>query len=167
MILLQHSDRTAAMEFTSRKDIKASQASVFGAISEFATFERQARSHGIEIVRTNAESAGNDGLSWKLGFELGGRRRVMTAHMEAFVPPKGYIIAASMDGIDLRMVFDLIALSPGTTRMNSGLSMVPRGIKARVMVQSLKMVRGRIQSRIDGQLADFATAIEIRQGGTS
>ena len=63
-------------------------------------------------------------------------------------------------GIDASIDIELVPLAKTRTRMIVGLELKPRSIKAKLVVQSLKIAKGSIQRRIENRLKSFARELE-------
>jgi len=154
------------MEFVTRKDIEAPQEQVFGALIDFSAFERQALRNNIDVTRTSDVPAGL-GASWRIRFEFRNRPWTVDARITSFEPNSGYVIRGVSSGIDVEVTVDLLALSRNVTRLSATVTLLPRTLAMRVLVQSLRLVRGRIQAQLDDRIARTARDVQDRWRASS
>lgn len=150
------------MEFVTLKDVEAPQDHVFGAMVDFAAFERQALRHDIEVVRTSGAARVGLGTSWRVKFEYRSRPWAVDARITNFEPTSGYVITGTTSGLDVVALVDLLSLARGITRLSITIRLEPRSMTTRLLVQSLRFVRGSIQARLDQRIARLASDIEDR-----
>lgn len=148
------------MEIISQTDVEAPQDFVFGAVADFNSFERQALRRGIDVSRLSDPGPVDTGARWRVKFEYRGRKWDVESHIAAFDRPGGYRILSASDGMDLETTVDLLALSRNVTRMTVTLKPRARTVVNRVFLQSLKLVRGRVQEKMDGFARRFADSVE-------
>ena len=60
------------------------------------------------------------------------------------------------------MVFTLVALSPRRTRLSADLTLMPRNLSARLLVQSLKLARANLTRKYKLSMANYAKSLEDR-----
>ncbi len=150
------------MRFTSKEDIEAPIEHVFAQVSDFQSFERAALRRGAEI-RCNREPARPGvGLRWHARFLLRGKQREVDTEVTTFDPPNCLAVAAHSTAFAGQLGVDLVALSPGRTRMTVDLVVKPQTLPARLLVQSLKLARTNLTRRFKKRVADYAAEVEDR-----
>ncbi|WP_108484890.1 SRPBCC family protein [Oceaniglobus ichthyenteri] len=155
------------MKFTTRKDIEAPLDYVFRAASDFAAFERQALRRNIEVVRTTGAAPVGCGTAWSLKVPYRNRLWTIDAEVTGFDVPTGFVIHGAGEGVDIDMTVGLMALSRNTTRFEISVDLRPRTMTTRMVVQSLKLAKGRIQGKFDTRIATFASDLEDRYRATA
>jgi carbon monoxide dehydrogenase subunit G len=150
------------MQFTGREDIEAPIDAVFAEISDFTRFERGAMRRGAEVQRTDSLEVPGVGMSWHARFRLRGRMREIDLRLTGFDPPNGLVIAAEAATMEAVFRVDLVALSRARTRLAVDLSVTPRTLAGRLMVQSMKLAKGKLAKRFRLRLADYAMDVEER-----
>ena len=78
----------------------------------------------------------------------------------------GLSLKGSGSGIDGLMAVELVALSPRRTRISVALNLSPTGLTGRLLLQSLKLARGKLNKRFKLRLADYARLTEERLNST-
>ncbi len=150
------------MQFASKEDIEAPLSDVFAMLCEFETFERSAIRRGIEVQRVNPSAPNEVGLAWDTKFKLRGRQREMRITLTEYEPPNTMQFVADSQGLDGTLTLDLLALSPGRTRMAVVLNLAPKNLSARLLVQSLKLAKSNLTKRYKVRVADYAKSLEDR-----
>lgn len=150
------------MNFRTKEDIAATIDVVFAAVSDFDGFERTALRRGAAVQRTSPPALAGKGMTWDLGFAFRGKPRTMTAELTVYDPPQHLVCRSETAGIDGTVIIDLLALSPNTTRLSVDLVLAPRTLSARLLVQSLKLAKAKLNRRFKRRVAEFAAEVEDR-----
>ena len=155
------------MQFTGKEDIEAPIDAVFAEITDFTRFERGAMRRGAEVERTDSLTEPGIGMSWQTRFKLRGRMRDVTLRLSEYDPPNGIVIAAEAATVEAVMRVDLVALSRARTRLAVDLSVTPRTLAGRLMIQSMKLAKGNLSKRFRLRVADYAMDVEDRHKRTA
>ena len=155
------------MQFTGREDIEAPIDAVFAEITDFTRFERGAMRRGAEVQRMDALTGPGIGMSWQARFKLRGRMRDVTLRLSEYDPPNGIVIEADATTVEAVMRVDLVALSRARTRLGVDLSVSPRNLAGRLMIQSMKLAKGNLSKRFRLRVADYAMDVEDRRKRTA
>ena len=150
------------MQFSSKEDIEAPIGDVFAMLAEFEAYERSAIRRGIEVQRVDAEAPLAVGLAWDVRFVMRGKKRDMRLNLIHFDPPNGMRIAALSQGLEGEMILELLALSPGRTRLTVTLELTPKTLSSRLLIQSLKLAKSNLTKRFKLKVADYAKNMEDR-----
>ncbi|MFW8635395.1 SRPBCC family protein [Cribrihabitans pelagius] len=154
------------MKFLSKEDIEAPISRVFEAIADFEHLERAAVRRGLEVERTGDIAAPDAGLAWDLRFQLRGKPRDIRLVLKEYEPVTGLALTGSGSGVEGTMQVALTALSPRSTRMAVELKLSASTLPGRLMLQSLKLARGKLESRFKQRLSDYAKLTEERLNRT-
>lgn len=150
------------MQFTAKEDVAAPIEFVFAQLSDFQSFERSALRRGAEVQRVDNKVDVGVGMKWDAAFKLRGRQREMQLELTEYDPPTGMVLSSRSPNMGGHMAVDLVALSRGRTRMSLEIDLKPKTLSARLMVQSLKLARGRLSKRFRERVAQFAEELEDR-----
>lgn len=153
------------MRLTTRKDIEAPLEAVWKILSDFDHWERAAMRRGVEVDRgAPATATGDVPLSWTAFLVWRERRRRVELAVAEQVPPQRLVVNAGGDTVEGTMTADLMDMGPQRTRITVSLEMRPLSLAARLFLQSMKLVRGRLQEKLDSRVAAFAADVESRSG---
>ena len=152
------------MKFSSKEDIEAPIGAVFAVLSEFESFERQAIRRGADIQRLGAIEPPHVGMGWQVGFSFRGRQRDLKVSLTEFEPDSRIAVTGEGDGLTGRMELELLALSPGRTRLSVAMTLEPKTLSARLLVQSLKLAKAKLSQKFKQRVAEFAALTEQRLG---
>ncbi len=150
------------MRFSGKEDIEAPIDEVFAAVTDFSTFERAALRRGADVRRTDSLGAPGVGMSWDIGFSFRGKPRLLVAEMTSYEEPSELAFASRVGGLDVFLTVDLLALSRKRTRLAVVTDLKPKTLSARLLVQSMRLGKTRLNARYKGRLADFAADFEDR-----
>jgi Polyketide cyclase / dehydrase and lipid transport len=145
------------MKLSARKDVEASAADLFQVLADFDHYERLALHQGADVERS-------DGPEWVIRFSWRGRARRVTSRVETFDPPRALALRGASGGFDYLMAVTLVPLSRNHTRLGAELDVRPRTLAARILLQTLKLGKGRLQGRFAARLETFADLLARRLG---
>ena len=155
------------MKFSTREDIEAPIDVVFETLCDFEAFERSAMRRGAEVQRLDRMVEPGVGMTWSALFELRGKKRNVQITMATFDKPNEIGLSAKSPGIDGTMVFELIALSRGRTRLKVELEVKPLNLSSRLLVQSMKLAKTSLTKKYKLRVAEYAKTVEERHARTA
>lgn len=150
------------MKLTTRQDIEAPIDFVYGRLSDFDQFERMAMRRGAEIERTDRLKTPGPGMSWRLRFTFRGRARKMLIRYLGGEPGSLLLWSFDSPSVEGNSQMELLALSARRTRLTMVMEARPKTLAARLVMQSLRLAKGRIQRRYDSGGGKLANLIEER-----
>ncbi|ETX29860.1 SRPBCC family protein [Roseivivax isoporae] len=150
------------MQFSVREDIEGGQEQVFAALSDFGALERSAMRRGLELERIDARAEPGPGMAWRTVFTFRGKPREATITLTEYDPPNRMVFDSVSGGLEVRSVLDLVALSRTRTRIAGDLTLLPKTLSARLLVQSLKLARTRAERKVKARASDYARDLEAR-----
>ena len=153
------------MKFSTRQDIEAPIDFVFARATDFSSFERQALRRGVEIERVDENKEICVGLQWSAGFSFRGKPRRVQAELTEYEPPQRLFFQSVSGGVEANMEVEFLPLSRQRTRVRLGLTLMPRTLPARLLVQSLKFAKNNLDDRFAKRLVSFGRDVEERYPG--
>ena len=150
------------MEFVSKEDINASVEEVFAVLSDFDTVERQALRRGADVRRTTPHRNPEPGMGWSAEFKFRGRKRRSDITLSEFDPPNRMVFDSVTGGLETRLIVDLMQLSKAHTRVTTHAVMTPKTLSARLLVQSMKLAKSKINRKFAVRMAQVARDVEER-----
>lgn len=150
------------MKLTSRQDIEAPVAFVFEALRDFDAWERAALRRGADVARTDRLREVMPGLSWLVKFAYRGKERKLALRLTQLEQPTLLGFSGTGSSLDGLAGIDLMALASRRTRVSVTLDVRPKTIGARVILQSLRLAKARINRRFADRVGQYCSEIETR-----
>ena len=147
------------MKLSNRVDIEAPIEYVFERVSDFEQVERRARREGLSVRRSH-DGPVTKGTQWHIEAEIRGRPREFTSTLVALAAPEGMRFDTVSDGLSVETTLELIPLSPYRTRAVVGFDMRARTLTVRLLLQSMKLAKSRLDERLKKRLTRYAHQIE-------
>ncbi|TFL18802.1 SRPBCC family protein [Jannaschia formosa] len=147
------------MQFTATEEIAAPIDAVWARVTDFDGFAEALRTRGGKAERQDEGPVG-PGSAWTGAAEIMGKIRFVEVTVTRMDVPTGLGIAAHAEGIDIVLDVTLEALSQARTRLTVTTQAAATSIRAKVLLQPLKLAHGTIEERYRGRVAGFARRIE-------
>ncbi len=150
------------MKFSGKTEIQASLNDIFAAFADFDAFEKYATKSGAEVSRIDDLISPGPGMIWDSRFEYRGKRRKATIELIDYNPPESLNFSAVADGFDAVMRIELIRLSAKETRARITFEVQAKSIAARLVLQSARLTKNRLNKRFRERLHRFGHDLEQR-----
>ncbi|MCE8006051.1 SRPBCC family protein [Aestuariivita sp.] len=150
------------MKLSTKEDVEAPIATVFGMLSDFEMFERSAIRRGAEVHRVGEHEAPEVGLAWEASFSMRGKERSARVELTQYTPPSDMVFESRSSGLITLLEIELMPLSPRRTRVAVSAQFKPSTLPARLFVQSMKLAKSNLSKRFKLRVADYAKDIEDR-----
>ena len=150
------------MKIALKHDVALTAGQAFAAATDFAEHERAARRRGVQVTRTDRLPAPGPGAAWNIVFRLRGRERQMETTLTALDPPRQAVFGGSSQHLTIALVFAVVPLARDRSRLLADLDLRPRTLRGRVMIQSARLARGRIERTLRARFEQFAEALARR-----
>lgn len=152
------------MRFTARGDLALPIAAVHAALSDVDHYEAEARARGARLER---HGTGGEGTEWDIAFRFRGRERQLRARLLELRPPGR--LRLTWEGRLTRgeAVVELVALARGRTRLALTIDVLPKTLPARLFLQSLRLVKPRLNRRFRARVAEALRRLEARAAARS
>ena len=150
------------MKLTTRQDIEAPLAFVHETLTDFDGWERAAMRRGADVSRTDTLSRPGVGMAWQSRFKLRGKERDIQLMLSDWEAPLRLGFSGGSATIGSDAVLELIEMSTNRTRLQVNLEVMAKSMGARLLLQSMRLARGRIDRSFDQRMAQMAAEIENR-----
>ena len=150
------------MKFTTKQDIEAPVAFVFKSLSDFDGWERAAMRRGAEVERTDRLTQAGAGMSWRSLFSYRGRPRQLDLQLLSYESPAQLGFAGQSAAVEGTARVDRMDMSSRRTRIHVVAEVTPRSLAARLLLQSLRLARARVDRKFEQRVAQMASDIEQR-----
>ena len=148
------------MQFEFSEEIYAPIEHVFATLSRFSEFESQARQRGVKIQRTDDAATYGVGSTWDITAKYHGRKRDFTLTLKEFATPQKMRFLTHSPAVESDLTIHLTALAEDETQVDVDATLKPKTLAARLMLQSLKLAKGRIRRNLTKRVATFVREIE-------
>ena len=157
------------MKFSTKEDIEAPIEDAFALFTDFDKFERSALRRGGDVRRTDSPHQKGTGMTWDAQFKLRGKLRKVSAEMTEFNAPENYCIEMQSNDMIVFATLDLMPLSKSRTRAGMAIELKPKSLSGRLMVQTMRLGKSRLEKRFKAKCADFVRILEreYKSGSTS
>ena len=150
------------MKLTTRQDIEAPLAFVHETLTDFEGWERAAMRRGADVSRTDTLASPGVGMAWHSRFKMRGKDREIELTLKEWDAPARLGFGGGSAAIGADAALDLIEMSANRTRLQVNLEVTPKTMGARLLLQSMRLARGRIDRSFDQRVAQMAAEIENR-----
>lgn len=150
------------MHFSSRTDVEVPIDFVYTTLSDFEAWERAAMRRGAEVTRTDKLRTPGIGMGWTVTFQFRGKVRVVDIVLTGQEPQAKLSFSGKGRMIEGDLSIDLLSLAPKRTRLVLHTKVRPLTIAARLFLQSLKLAKGRVQTKLDKRMEQLSTDLEQR-----
>ena len=148
------------MKFSTKEDIEAPLQDTFELFSDFDQFERSALRRGAQVRRTDTLKRVGVGMSWAAGFKFRGKERKVTSELVSYEPCDGYAMDIQSPDMTAHATLELMSLSKSRTRASFSVELKPKSLSGRLMIQTMRLGKSRLDKRFRVKAADFARVIE-------
>jgi hypothetical protein len=148
------------MKYKVSEDVDAPQAMVWARFTDFSGFEDDARGRGAAITRMGNWVDTAEGVEWRGDVTIRGKSRAVAAKVTRLVPQELCLIESRIGGMDCYYEMTFVPLSAEVTRVALMLELSADTLTARLVLQTMKLARGRVLQRLQGMIARQGNAAE-------
>ena len=150
------------MKFENIEDLEIPIEAAFEMLSEFTFFERMAMRRGVEVSRRNGDSVDGLGSAWDLNVPWRGKTVKMQVDVNRYEKPEALGFHADAPAIEVQLDVELVALSNHKTRLLMKTDISAKTLTGRLLLQSMKLTRGKIEKRMSGRISEQSRNLEER-----
>jgi uncharacterized protein YndB with AHSA1/START domain len=137
------------MRLASRTDIAAPATGVFAVLTDLDRLEEGARQAGVRLRRSDTGQGLVLGATWQSQFVWRGRERAAECTVERIDPPRSIRLGTRSGNYACTIDLTLAPLSRTLTRMAVVMEVKPLSVGARLVLQTLRIGRSRLELRLD------------------
>lgn len=153
------------MNFTSKQDIAAPADHVFGQLVDFDFYESYAMRLGAQIERQDNYTEPQPGMSWNITGHLRGKDRHVELTLDTYSPVDKLSYVCTPKSLGADITIHVIPLSRSETHINVAVDVQPKGLAARIAMQSAKLAKKSLDKKFDVRVRDFANKISDKYNG--
>lgn len=148
------------MKFKVSEDVDAPQELVWARFTDFSGFEEDARGRGAILNRVGNWTQTVQGVEWRGEVTVRGKSRPITAKVTQLVPQELCIVDSRIGGMNCHQEIIFVPLSTTVTRLALMLDLSADTLTARLLLQTMKLARGRVLQKLQGVLARQGNTVE-------
>lgn len=148
------------MKFVNHTEVRRSAEAVFTYISKLDALEERARAGGVKVMRLSGDGALTPGTEWEVEGRFAGADRKVEIRLERVKVPSSLIFKNKTGGTEVDFEVQVLPQAANRTRLRTITDMKARSLSARLILQSMRLIRPRINGRIDSALGKLAKRIE-------
>ena len=152
------------MKFSLRQDTRLTADELFDAISDFPRMERMLVRRGADIRRLDPAHEPGVGMGWDMAFDYRGKRREVRLDLARFDRPEKIALAGHTEALDIGIDMTVIALTRAKSRLIFELTVKPRNMRARLMLQTAKLGKAQLDRRFADKVGKFLSDLTERRG---
>ncbi|MEJ6392748.1 hypothetical protein V8J82_05730 [Gymnodinialimonas sp. 2305UL16-5] len=141
------------MRFKTSEDVDAPVSLVWARIIDFSGVEADIRARGATLSRVGQWTQIHSGAEWRGQVQIRGRLRPVSSRIATLIPEDSCDIHTQIGGLEAVYELRLIALREDFTRIQAMLNLSASSLSARLSLQTLKLARGRVLTRMQTMLA--------------
>lgn len=150
------------MKFSTRQDTDLSAEALFAAISDFPTMERVLLRRGVQVQRLDQHPQPAIGNAWRLGFDWRGRARDVRIAVSDLSLPESLGFSGASDHFKLLTRLTVVALTRAKSRLIFEVEVQPRGMKARLMLQTARLGKSQLDRKFAERIEEFVSRLAMR-----
>lgn len=150
------------MKISTQRDIDAPPDTLFSDMADLDRHLNDAADRGIEIIRLDDGSQGIAGGSWRVDFSLAGRRRTGELRVAKWAPNGQMALAGTVDGLAVAIDLEVAPLQDDRSRLAVAVDIAPTSMGGRILVQTLKLARPQIETRMESRIDRIQGRAEAR-----
>jgi hypothetical protein len=143
------------MKFSTRQDTDLPADALFAAVSDFPRMERILLRRGASLRRLDGQVEPGPGLAWQIGFDWRGKARELQLKVTSWQPPERLGFSGMSELFNIVLTATVVALSPGKSRLIFEAEVQPRGMKARLMLQTARLGKTQLEQKFALAVGDF------------
>lgn len=142
------------MKFSTRADVEAPAEEVFAAFADYPRLVRLAERRGARVEIREARH-----FAWTARFDWNGKARELRGEVLRHAPPQGFVAEMAAGGLEGTLEVEVTPLEGARARVRVAMDWRPVTMTGRILLQSLKLVKGRLDDRFAARVAEFAAGI--------
>lgn len=150
------------MKLTAKCDIEVPASFAFACLTDFATWERDAARRGAEVERPADMPMTGLGAGWRIRFPFRGKMRKVLVRLESLTQDSEATFSMDSPAMEGTTAVDVLTLSPRRTRLRVSVTVRPKTLAARLFLNTLRLAKGRVQTKFDMRIRQLGGMIEDR-----
>lgn len=150
------------MQLVAKRDVDVPVEFAFAELTDFEAWERAAMRRGADVQRNSDRAVPGPGTSWDLRFPYRGTERRVQLKLVALTSPSNLDMAMDSTPASGTLKLFLVDLSPNRTRLELRFEVKAKTLAARLLLQSLRLARSRVERSFDQRVDRLVEEFEDR-----
>ena len=150
------------MKLTAKTDLEVPAAAVYATLIDHSGWEREAIRNGIEVERPAGTPAMGVGAEWRIRGHFRGKPRKVLVRIEEMTQDQRLALGIDSPSVEGTTRLEVMVLSPRRSRLRVDLEVKPKTLAARPFINTLRLAKGRVQSRFESRLGQLGARIKDR-----
>jgi carbon monoxide dehydrogenase subunit G len=155
------------MELAATEEIFLPRARAWIALSDFAAFEALLAERDVGLSRVAEGDSSGLGTRWHGAATIESVRWPFAAEVTEIQAPSALRLEMASGGIEGALAVELHEAGAERSRADVRLALGARGVRARLVLQPLKLAQGRLEARFGRAVASFARRLEARAASSA
>ncbi|MTH63669.1 hypothetical protein [Paracoccus shanxieyensis] len=151
------------MKFSTRQDTDLAAEVLFRAMSDFPRLERVLLRRGAAVRRIDGKPQPGLGNAWQITFDWRGKQRDLTLEVVRFTPGEQMVFSGQSDQFNVEIQTTVVALTRAKSRLIFEVDVQPRGMKARLMLQTAKLGKTQLDRKFAQRIGEFVDRLAAEQ----
>jgi len=148
------------MKFETIEEIDAPRDFTFARFTDYTRYENLARSYGADLRRVGGFVEVSEGATWRGSIPIQGRTRGVEAEVTKYSPADYARIDTAVGGMNVVFEMRFEPLADEKTRLIAVAELQAKTLAARLVIQSAKLARKRVQAKITSKIVALANEYE-------
>ena len=147
------------MRLRAETDVAAPAGTVWRRLADPAALEGAATARGADVARLDGAGPVAPGAAWRIAFPFHGRPRSLTLRLTEVTAPETLSGVAEGEGLTGQAVVKIDPATPEVTRVTATVDLGATGFQGRLLLQTLKLMRGTLEAKMQDRLDRFARRV--------
>lgn len=148
------------MKFETIEEVDAPQDFTFACFTDFIRYENLARGYGADLRRVGGFTDVSEGATWRGSIPIQGRTRGVEAILSTHTPSEFTRVDTAIGGMKVVFEMRFEPLADEKTKLTAVTELQAKTLAARLVIQSAKLARKRVQARITSKIVALANEYE-------
>lgn len=150
------------MRFATKEDLNEPLDAVFAVMADFPALQHLAARRGIDARRADRMSMIGAGMRWDVTFRSRGKPRRGTIDLATYDSEGALNFLWQSANLHATVALSLVALARNRTRLAVEMEVLPKSVAARIIVQSARLGKKRLDHRFRERVHDVVRTLMER-----
>lgn len=143
------------MKFSTRINVDVSPTQLFDRVADFDRLERVLMQNGASVERIDPALDPGTRMGWNVAFRWRGKQRKLRIEVDRYDWPDSFSMVGQSDSLGIMIGATVIGLNRKRSRLIFEMEISPRNMRARLMIQTAKLGKARLDRRFEKRVQEF------------